>query len=70
VSDSLCTFQNLLRELFQLDCADLGFGIYRIMTEKRAVIERWIAEELPRAVNEELDRGALAVQACRHARGV
>lgn len=24
-------FQQLLRELFQFDCADLDFGIYRIM---------------------------------------
>ena len=23
-------FQDLLRELFQFDCADLDFGIYRI----------------------------------------
>ncbi len=63
MSDSLHKFQNLLRELFQFDCADLDFGIYRIMNEKRAVIERWIAEELPRAVSEELDCGALAAQA-------
>lgn len=28
-------FQMLLRELFQFDCADLDFGIYRIMNHKR-----------------------------------
>ena len=28
-------FQDLLRELFQFDCADLDFGIYRIMNHKR-----------------------------------
>ena len=27
-------FQRLLRELFQCDCTDLGFGIYRIMNHK------------------------------------
>jgi adenine-specific DNA-methyltransferase len=27
-------FQQLLRELFQFDCADLDFGIYRIMNYK------------------------------------
>ncbi|HOK00080.1 MAG TPA: hypothetical protein PLW34_11030, partial [Termitinemataceae bacterium] len=56
-------FQNLLRELFQFDCADLDFGIYRIMNHKRAVIEHFIAEDLPQAIAEELSRGALAEQA-------
>ena len=37
-------FQQLLRELFQFDLADLDFGIYRIMNHKRQVIERWIEE--------------------------
>jgi adenine-specific DNA-methyltransferase len=55
-------FQNLLRELFQFDCADLDFGIYRIMNYKRAVIERFITEDLPKAIAEELERGALAEQ--------
>jgi adenine-specific DNA-methyltransferase len=32
-------FQELLRELFQFDCADLDFGIYRIMNYKREVVE-------------------------------
>ncbi len=53
-------FQALLRELFQFDCADLDFGIYRIMNYKRAVIEKFITQDLPKAVAEELDRGALA----------
>jgi len=56
------TFQALLRELFQFDCADLDFGIYRIMNYKRDVIERFITKDLPQAVAEELDRGALADQ--------
>lgn len=55
-------FQSLLRELFQFDCADLNFGIYRIMNHKRQVIERFIAEDLPRAIDEELKRGALVEQ--------
>jgi len=55
-------FQRLLRELFQFDCADLDFGIYRIMNYKRGVIEEFISTDLPRAVAEELDRGALADQ--------
>ena len=56
-------FQNLLRELFQFDCADLDFGIYRIMNHKRDVIERFIGEDLPSAIAEQLNRGALAEQA-------
>ncbi len=55
-------FQQLLRELFQFDCADLDFGIYRIMNYKRDVIEKFITQNLPKAIAEELDRGALADQ--------
>ncbi|MCS7181698.1 MAG: hypothetical protein NZ869_01080, partial [Thermoanaerobaculum sp.] len=55
-------FQDLLRELFQFDCADLDFGIHRIMNYKRAVIERFNTEDLPKAIAEELQRGALAEQ--------
>jgi len=31
-------FQGLLKELFQFDCAELDFGIYRIMNQKRVAI--------------------------------
>lgn len=55
-------FQTLLRELFQFDCADLDFGIYRIMNYKRDVIERFITQKLPKAVADELKEGALAEQ--------
>jgi adenine-specific DNA-methyltransferase len=55
-------FQVLLRELFQFDCADLNFGIYRIMNHKRDVLDRFISNDLPKAVTDELDRGALAEQ--------
>ncbi len=55
-------FQSLLRELFQFDCADLDFGIYRIMNYKRDVIEKFITQDLPKAVANEMDRGALAEQ--------
>ena len=56
-------FQALLRELFQFDSADLDFGFYRIMNHKRDVIERYIAEDLPRTIADELSRGMLAEQA-------
>jgi adenine-specific DNA-methyltransferase len=56
-------FQGLLRELFQFNCADLDFGIYRIMNYKREVIEKFIAQDLPKAIVDELNRAALADQA-------
>lgn len=56
-------FQKLLKELFQFDCADLDFGIYRIMNYKRAVIERFINEDLPKRIAEELEQVARAEQA-------
>lgn len=50
-------FQALLRELFEFDCADLDFGIYRIMNYKRQVIERFsfIAEDLPETFDDLLE---------------
>ena len=54
------TFQALLRELFQFDCAELDFGIYRIMNHKRDVIEQFIVEDLPKAISGELDSSAMA----------
>ncbi len=38
--------QTLLRELFQLDQADLDFGIYRIMNHNRDEIVRFLQEDL------------------------
>ena len=55
-------FQGLLRELFQFDCADLDFGIYRIMNYKRDVIEKFITQDLPKTIADALNRGALADQ--------
>ena len=34
--------KTLLRELFQFDAADLDFGIYRIMNQRRAEIESFV----------------------------
>jgi len=62
VNESRCRFQQLLRELFQFDCADLDFGIYRIMNYKRDAIERFISTDLPQAIAKELEQGALAEQ--------
>jgi len=54
------TFQTLLRELFQVeDAAELDFGIYRIMGQKRGVIEKFIDQELLDVIDAELRTGAL-----------
>jgi hypothetical protein len=37
-SEALQRFQGLLKELFEFECADLDFGIYRIRNHKREVI--------------------------------
>lgn len=60
--DHIEKFQGFLKELFQFDAADLDFGIYRIMNYKRGVIERFIQEDLPKFISEELAQGALAGQ--------
>ncbi len=46
----------LLRELFQMDQADLDFGIYRIMNAKRDEIERFLEHDLLPQVKAELAR--------------
>jgi adenine-specific DNA-methyltransferase len=46
VSTHLEKLQNLLRELFQLDQADLDFGIYRIMNHNRDEIVRFLENDL------------------------
>ena len=63
MSQHLERFQALLRELFQFDSADLDFGIYRIMNHKREVIERYIAEDLPKLIADDLSQGTLREQA-------
>ena len=56
-------FQDLLKKLFQFDCAELDFGIYRIMNQKRAVIEQFIETDLVKGIAKELKSGALAQEA-------
>ena len=54
-STNLERFTHLLRELFQFDVADLDFGVYRILNEKRDDIERFIDNDLVDGVREELE---------------
>ena len=42
--------------------ADLDFGIYRILNQKRKIIEDWIEKDLPENIRKELSQGALATQ--------
>jgi len=46
MTDSQAKLKSLLRELFQLDNADLDFGIYRIMNAKRVEVERFLDNDL------------------------
>jgi adenine-specific DNA-methyltransferase len=62
LTDNARKLQDLLRQLFQFDCADLDFGIYRIMNFKRAVLDKFIEKDLIKAVSAELDSGALSEQ--------
>ena len=44
----------VLREMFQLDCGDLDFGLYRIMNLKSAEIESFLNNHLLPQVKEQL----------------
>ena len=48
--DSLKRLKALFRELFQLDTADLDFGLYRLFRLKRAEIETFLDKQLPAEV--------------------
>ena len=48
--DSFERLKDLFRELFQLDMADLDFGLYRLFRLKRAEVEAFLNEQLPKEV--------------------
>jgi adenine-specific DNA-methyltransferase len=48
--EAIKKFQELLKKLFQFECADLDFGIYRILNYKRKQIEKFINEDLKNKV--------------------
>lgn len=56
IEDYTRKLQSLLRTLFQFDSTDLDFGIYRIMNQKREEVDRFINEELIKAVDGELEK--------------
>ncbi len=49
--DSLDRLKGLFRELFQLDTADLDFGLYRLFRLKREEIESFLDRQLPTEVD-------------------
>jgi adenine-specific DNA-methyltransferase len=51
-ASSLEKFQDLIRQLFQIEAAELDFGIYRILNYKRKQVEKFINKRLPQIVNE------------------
>lgn len=55
--------QELLRTLFQFDAADLDFGVYRILNQRRDRIEQFIEEDLLDAVDTSLEALADAKRA-------
>lgn len=59
--------QKVLTEIFQLDKAELDFGIYRILNQKRADVEMFLTQELPSQVRkiliENSQKGGIAIEA-------
>lgn len=51
-------FKKVLREVFMLDHAELDFGIYRVMNQKRNEIETYLNELLAKQVTEVLTANA------------
>jgi len=49
--ESLHRLKELFRELFQLDTADLDFGLYRLFRLKRTEIEAFLDKQLPAEVD-------------------
>lgn len=44
--------QKVLHEIFELDKADLDFGIYRIMNQKRKQVDEFLSKSLPKQIRE------------------
>ena len=55
-SEFLLKLKDHLKVLFQFDCADLDFGIYRIMNYKRKEIEKFIEDDLIGVVEKEFEK--------------
>jgi adenine-specific DNA-methyltransferase len=58
VTENQQQLQQLLRDLFQFDVADLDFGIYRILNQRRDIIDDFIEEDLIQTVHSALEEVA------------
>jgi adenine-specific DNA-methyltransferase len=47
---------SLLKELFRFDKAELDFGIYRIMNQRKDEIEKFIDKDLVKTIDQEMDQ--------------
>ena len=56
--DSQTRLKELFRELFQLDVADLDFGLYRLFSLKRDEVEGFLNEQLPAEVDRAFEAAA------------
>jgi len=56
--DSQTRLKSLLRELFQLDVADLDFGLYRLFRLKRDEVEAFLNKQLPAEVDRAFEAAA------------
>ena len=54
MSEKLQRFTGLMKQIFELDKSDLDFGIYRIMSIRKAEIEKFLTEGLPQKVRDTL----------------
>lgn len=69
--NALIRLQNLFRELFQLDVADLDFGIYRLLHLKRDEVEAFLTRDLPATVDKEFKAAAGAdIRKCEAGQGL
>jgi len=57
-TETYTRLQITLRELFQLDQADLDFGIYRILNQRRAQVEDFLENKMPERVRAALQSNA------------
>ena len=55
VTENQQQLQQLLRDLFQFDASDLDFGVYRILNQRRDIIDDFIEEDLIRTVHDALE---------------
>lgn len=60
-------FQSVLRGMFMLDHAELDFGIYRIMNQKRKDIDVWLSDKLREKVQQVLRQNQSATTADKEA---